>query len=40
MADDKKKAAAIAGVGITAGALLAILASRPKPAVAAPEGVV
>lgn len=41
MAEDKKKAAAVAGVGITAGALLALLATRPKPAAAAPpEGVV
>jgi len=40
MADDKKKAAAIAGVGITAGVLATLLATRPKPAVAAPEGVV
>jgi len=39
MADDKKKA--VAAVGITAGALLALLATRPKPAAAAPaEGVV
>ena len=41
MADDRKKAAAVAGIGITAGALLALLATRPKPAAAAPaEGVV
>lgn len=39
MADEKKKAAAIAGAGITAGALLALLASRPVKA-APPEGVV
>ena len=40
MAEDKGKTAVAAGVGITAGALLALLAARPKPVVAAPEGVV
>lgn len=39
MADDKKKAAAVAGIGITAGALLALLATRPVRAAPA-EGVV
>lgn len=39
MADDRKKTAAAAGIGITAGALLALLATRPVRA-APSEGVV
>ena len=35
MADDRKKAAAAAGVGITAGVLATLLATRAKPAEAA-----